>query len=695
MKFVRNVWRSYWWLISILLMVVVAWRLMNSEPVKIIYTALTPPVLPELMVQDQSGQWLAQRWLDQNWDNRQYQASDQTREYHHLSQGTRTLPIPYQWLVSLEAPAASPIASLFDEQVLFKDNRYLLRFGFIRSTQHDELNPDGLPIGFAKTPAQKLNGVNVRADAIGFTCAACHTGHFVAETEQGLAEYIIEGGPATTDLGQLTKALGAALGQTAIASKLPIFNSRFDRFARRVLGQQYSAATKQALADELSAMIIVLKDKADVIEVTEGFGRLDALNRIGNQVFSRNLQRPDNYQPINAPVNFPHIWTASWFNWVQYDGSIMQPLVRNAGEALGVSAYQNITAEPALGRFQSSIPLANLTKIERFLAGQQPTEQTGFGGLLAPAWPFARPEEDSLNRGEELYRQHCSHCHLPALNSAEIWQSRYFGPIEYWRDGIKKHTTDQVLQLKHIAIEQVGTDAAQASILLNRTVNTAADSADNISRVGLDQQLCTPDPSLLMAEQLSQPWWQQSQAKNIELRLQDGANISFALALGAIVEASIEAGYQSLGLNAVMQAELSGNRPNCLQAGLHYKARPLNGIWATPPYLHNGSVASLRDLICPTNGQRPELIRLGNLGYDIANIGLSQPESLGQTAASNYDEKGYFLLDTSIEGNSNSGHHFSSQYDDQKPYYQQPKGIIGPLLNDRQCDDLLAYVKML
>ncbi|MFX7412378.1 hypothetical protein ABTI97_18860, partial [Acinetobacter baumannii] len=30
-----------------------------------------------------------------------------------------------------------------------------------------------------------------------------------------------------------------------------------------------------------------------------------------------------------------------------------------------------------------------------------------------------------------------------------------------------------------------------------------------------------------------------------------------------------------------------------------YKARPLNGIWASPPYLHNGSVATLYDLLLP------------------------------------------------------------------------------------------------
>jgi hypothetical protein len=37
---------------------------------------------------------------------------------------------------------------------------------------------------------------------------------------------------------------------------------------------------------------------------------------------------------------------------------------------------------------------------------------------------------------------------------------------------------------------------------------------------------------------------------------------------------------------------------------LEYKARPLDGIWATAPYLHNGSVPNLAELLKPEN-QRP------------------------------------------------------------------------------------------
>ena len=84
-------------------------------------------------------------------------------------------------------------------------------------------------------------------------------------------EYIIEGGPATTDLGQLTAAITASLGQTALSSKIPFFDGRFDRFARKVLGTQYSAEGKAALSENLANVIQAAQKTADIVKVQEGF----------------------------------------------------------------------------------------------------------------------------------------------------------------------------------------------------------------------------------------------------------------------------------------------------------------------------------------------------------------------------------------------------------------------------------------
>ena len=131
--------------------------------------------------------------------------------------------------------------------------------------------------------------------------------------------------------------------------------------------------------------------------------------------------RYSNYVAINAPVNFPHLWTASWFDWVQYDGSIMQPLVRDTGEAMGVRARINTTAPDGQNRFSSSVPVSNLYWIEQALSGDNPFPDGSTEGLGNPfirgsaKWPeaFGEIDEQASKRGEVLYGNHCAGCHLP------------------------------------------------------------------------------------------------------------------------------------------------------------------------------------------------------------------------------------------------------------------------------------------
>ena len=41
----------------------------------------------------------------------------------------------------------------------------------------------------------------------------------------------------------------------------------------------------------------------------------------------------------NAPVSYPHLWGTPNFDWVQWNGSIQQPIARNIAEALGVPLF--------------------------------------------------------------------------------------------------------------------------------------------------------------------------------------------------------------------------------------------------------------------------------------------------------------------------------------------------------------------
>lgn len=628
--------------------------------------ALDPPRLPPPQLAP-VAEWSA----NQNW------TPEQAAEFHYKGQGSRTFNMPLSWFLALEKPTDGTFSFLFSERGLFSSPEYLSRFGFVPQSVSEQ-NPLGLPIGFAAAPYQQLIGIEDSKTAIGLTCAACHTGQLIHDGKR----YLVEGGSAMVDLGQLTLAIGAALGQTEVSSKLTVLNGRFDRFARRVLKDRYSEQSVGRLKRDLTSQIAALASQPMGIDVTEGFGRLDALNRIGNQVFAIDPERPENYVNIDAPVNFPHIWTASWFDWVQYDGSIMQPLVRNAGEAMGTSAHTDFFAPPDRGRFSTAIPMRNLVWIEDQLAGKKaPLADHAFSGLHAPDWPedFGAIDQDKASQGEALYAQHCARCHRPALTSAvekggdpanPFW--KYFKPIS-WQDetGTTRQTDDDYLVVKIVHQDYLGTDPGQGRVLADRKVSTTSGrTTTGVKRddnIGIDANVCVDGGSVGL----------------VTTTIEDSPMLAYPLALGAVVQMGIDQWMKTNGIDKQEENILAGGRPNCLQAGAGYKARPLNGVWATPPYLHNSSVPSVRHLLGNPE-DRPDRFLLGDPSFDTQNLGIVVHE-VG-ASEKDYTKDGFFILKTELPGNSNRGHEFT---DEKRP------GRIGPALSDEEIDSLIEFLKTL
>ena len=79
-----------------------------------------------------------------------------------------------------------------------------------------------------------------------------------------------------------------------------------------------------------------------------------------------------------------------------------------------------------------------------------------------------------------------------------------------------------------------------------------------------------------------------------------------------------------------------------LQAPCGYKARPLIGVWATPPFLHNGSVRTVYDLL---SDKRPARFTYGTRNYDPVKLGYTEDKSENDA-----------VFDASIPGNLNTGH---------------------------------------
>ena len=79
-----------------------------------------------------------------------------------------------------------------------------------------------------------------------------------------------------------------------------------------------------------------------------------------------------------------------------------------------------------------------------------------------------------------------------------------------------------------------------------------------------------------------------------------------------------------------------------------YRSKTLRGIWATAPYLHNGSVPTIYDLLLPA-AQRPKKFTVGTREYDPVKLGYAEN---GPVAAGLQQT----TIDTSLPGNWNTGH---------------------------------------
>lgn len=124
-------------------------------------------------------------------------------------------------------------------------------------------------------------------------------------------------------------------------------------------------------------------------------------------------------------------------------------------------------------------------------------------------------------------------------------------------------------------------------------------------------------------------------------------------------------------------------------------ARPHAGVWATPPFLHNGSIPNLYEVLSPVEERTP-CFYLGDLEYDPIKVGYSV-----RTCADG-ERPGEFKFDTSKDGNRRKGHEFRK--DDRAGHVFTPEecksfekggknGILGCELTAPQREAIVEYLK--
>ncbi|GGL43130.1 hypothetical protein GCM10009091_26220 [Pseudomonas brenneri] len=540
--------------------------------------------------------------------------------YYFTPQGTQVKGLRYDWFTALELP--------FSEQ-RFAEPAYLARFGFLVEPRQQATpqNPGNLPAGFAR---HKNAGSN--AEFLDITCAACHTGE-LRFNGQALR---IDGGAAQHVLPSSVPTLrGGSFGQALVASLTATYYNplKFRRFAHNVLGDQYDAQYDQLRQDFKKSLDTFLKvawndTHRGLYPTEEGPGRTDAFGRIANASFGDAIS-PDNYRIANAPVDYPQLWDMWTFDWVQWNGSAQQPMARNIGEALGVGAtldFFDSAGQPLKGeaRYPSSVRVRDLNLIEETLQRLKP-----------PTWPealFGAVDKPLAARGRALFTENCAGCHVPSVT---LVNGR---PVQ---------------QLKMLPVDYIGTDPGTASNIANQRYDLSALQWDPAELAQLNVEL-HPTPT-----------------EPLDLR-----SLSVAKGLAYVTAFVEEHAYRAAGITPAERPRLDGyGLPIGVRELWAYKARPLAGVWATPPFLHNGSVPTLYQLLSPQY-ERSRTFYKGTFDYDPRHLGY-------RTEAF----KNAFLFDTNITGNHNSGHEFRAG--------KRGNGVIGRGLEPEERWALLEYLKVL
>lgn len=651
------------------------------------------------------------KYLEQNWK------PQESLWFYNTTQGSDLMP--YDFFMVLDQPGTMQ---------LFRSNENMNNRYRYLARKKTFANPDALPVGFVKDTYRGQ-------EFIGLTCAACHTGQL---NYKGTA-YRIDGGSGMADMENFIGDLSGALNCTQTDCQPGIR----DRFVKDVLARGNYGSAKDVL-DDLSkwnrriAMYYIVNEptlndaKADAPETKNnrahyGYARLDAFGRIFNKVLeylvdSATLQqalgelagegkiKQDEYDKIidspdvkrvlsgadrdhiveniakvltreqqlqlrdklfiraNAPVSYPFLWDTSQHDYVQWNGiaanAQLGAIGRNTGEVIGVFGTMNwhlgdhwtigsvlsgqgFTNHPAI--FESSVNVHNLALLEDRLKK-----------LQSPIWPkeFGDIDKDDAERskvkhGRILFEAKCARCH------AHIDRADPERRVVAFMSGLDKVKTDPAMAENSVSRE------GYSGVLRNRYVDVGFGTMLIGQKAPL-AALLTEATLGVVATPDSDKWFGQ--------RLFDWTyDVIFALRNNRI-QPSLKTGQYD--------PDTSAKPVSSLRA---YKARPLNGIWATAPYLHNGSVPSLYDLLLPkkrtgdpdTAEYRPDIFQVGSREFDPVKVG--------------YKTEGYqgFTFDTSIQGNWNVGHDYGARdvtLDD---------GTILKALTTDERWDLVEYLKTL
>jgi hypothetical protein len=471
----------------------------------------------------------------------------------------------------------------------------LKRYGYLPSS-------GSLPIGF-------VAGRNRNDAQLGMTCAACHTGQL---RYRGIT-WRIDGGRADADFQAFLTDLGAASRATLDHS------GRFADFATKVLGTAPPAARAAELRNALTAWTAQYEGfmRASLPNPAWGPGRLDAFGMIFNRVTGADLGHAPNFDKADAPVRYPFIWDAPRQDKTQWtgaapNGTYLRGLARNTGEVFGVFGH----FDPALGplhrvAYNNSVDFQGLQVLEEKVVA-----------LRAPPWPDDVFPLDAARvvRGEALFATGCASCH--GIKESSLVQRAWDTPL---RDvGTDRRTFYNALRTADPRV----LEGSQQPPLVGERLGNPAKKLDILANAVVG--------SLLRAARQQEPAIRRAIRRDILEGRLPLLNLQPSEAQ-AVIPADIASATADL-------YKVPATGP-----GAAYAARVLTGIWTAGPYLHNGSVPSLWELLKPP-GERITRFAIGHREFDPVAVGLDTAAAPGRAM---------FEVDAS-NGNGNGGHDYGT-----------------------------------
>jgi RoxA-like, cytochrome c-like len=522
----------------------------------------------------------------------------QRQGFYHLSQGSEIMP----WIVLTAVDVADPGSAK-----PFVEN--LGRYGLLPDPGRD----DGLPVGLTVAS----NPFTFGMDFVGVNCAACHVG----ELRHDGKSVRVDGAPNMFNLQLFySDAIDAVMATTSDRGKLWRALRRLGRqdyarygiaapFVRPATLVTYGANVlmhrdRLDARLELVDVIKVAKQQRDPKHPTSGFGRLDAFDGTRNFIFTRLRKADDggsfkvntaNMVKLDAPVKFPWLWSRKasplapvevyrdqplkfprvWgfkdYDWIEWTINTNTVMERNFTETLGAGATVVLDPKSA-SLFETSVPIKDMHDLEWLAYYIDP-----------PKWPagiFGEIKPDLAAVGGEIFKKQCAGCH------------------EYGDD---RRTPTGLIKLNAMRPEEVGTDPTVALRISCPIPDIGALTVPPRSYSVEDSQLLKDCAGVKAGEAFTgNPF-----AKTVQVAVDSIKQKAYAAAEIDTAQQRVMEDLDQRG-GAAWRDTLIDTQPPYGP----YAARPLYGIWAAAPYLHNGSVPTLYHLLLPPD-QRPKAFALG------------------------------------------------------------------------------------